>query len=241
MGRALVKTCKRAWAGAARPAFIVALLVLVPIGVVLIRSLLRAVPPPPPNIITVNTLIDPGTTGVCALRDAITAANTLAAVNGCPAGTGTDTIHFSVSGTITLGSTLPTILNTLTIDGIGQAITVSGAVLYEILYENAAATVTLNELTLTDGKTNDFGGAIFNDGGMLTVTNSTFSGSSAPGGGAIYEDSGSLTVSSSTFSGNTAATFGGAIFALGTVNVTNSTFSANTAGEDGGPSLSMAR
>src|ERR1019366_183504 len=59
---------------------------------------------PTPTPIIVNTTADPGSAGVCALRDAITAANTQVAVNGCAAGTGTDTIAFSVSGTITLSS-----------------------------------------------------------------------------------------------------------------------------------------
>ena len=74
--------------------------------------------------IIVNTTADPGSAGVCALRDAITAANTQVAVNGCAAGTGTDNINFGVSGTITIGGTLPAIANTspgsLTIDGTGQ-------------------------------------------------------------------------------------------------------------------------
>jgi len=80
--------------------------------------------------IIVNTTADPGSAGVCALRDAITAANTQVAVNGCAAGTGTDTITFSVSGTITLSSALPAIGSptgsSLTIDASGQTITFSG-------------------------------------------------------------------------------------------------------------------
>ena len=39
-------------------------------------------------IITANSLADPGESGICALRDAISAANTETAVNGCAAGTG---------------------------------------------------------------------------------------------------------------------------------------------------------
>jgi len=127
MGRALARTCKRAWSGAARPAFIVALLVLVPVCVILIRSVPRALPT---NTITVNTTADPGPTADCDLRDAITAANTELPVNGCIAGTGTDTINFDLSGTITLGSALPAIANaspgSLTIDGTGQTISVNG-------------------------------------------------------------------------------------------------------------------
>src|SRR5579872_5511371 len=59
--------------------------------------------------ITVNSLADTGAPGICVLRDAITAANTKAATNGCAAGTGSDPIDFSITGTITLGSTLPQI------------------------------------------------------------------------------------------------------------------------------------
>jgi hypothetical protein len=57
--------------------------------------------------ITINSLADPGRAGVCALRDAITAANTMSATNDCVAGKGHDTIQFSVTGTILLASTLP--------------------------------------------------------------------------------------------------------------------------------------
>src|SRR5579859_4856366 len=48
----------------------------------------------------------------CTLRQAMTQA-----ASG-------DTITFAVSGTITLGATLPTVANTLTIDGTGQSVTI---------------------------------------------------------------------------------------------------------------------
>src|ERR1700761_6457563 len=59
--------------------------------------------------ITVNSLANTGASGICVLRDTITAANTKAATHGCVVGTGNDTIQFSVTGTITLRSTLPQI------------------------------------------------------------------------------------------------------------------------------------
>jgi CSLREA domain-containing protein len=70
------------------------------------RSAPRAAGP-----IIVNTLTDesaPGD-GKCSLREAITNANSLADTTGgdCAAGTGTDSINFSVSGTITLVGGLP--------------------------------------------------------------------------------------------------------------------------------------
>src|SRR5271156_700475 len=143
--------------------------------------------------ITVTTLLDPtGPSGTCALRDAITAANTKTATNNCIAGDGTDTIQFGVTGTITLSSELPAIANSLpnslTIDGSGQTITLNGAHTYQILTVNSGATLNLQFLTLADGSVTGAaaaaaeGGAVFNHG-ILAVTNSTFSGNSVVGGG----------------------------------------------------------
>jgi predicted outer membrane repeat protein len=172
--------------------------------------------------IIVNTTADPGSAGVCALRDAITAANTQVAVNGCAAGTGTDSITFSVSGTITLSSALPAIANaypgSLTIDGSGQ--TIAGAGAYQMLVVTSGATLTLNNLTIENGSSAS-GGGVYN-GGSLTVTNTTFSDNSATnGGGGIY-NAGTLTVTNSTFSGNSATNGGGGIYNAGTATVSNS-------------------
>src|SRR5690349_6568758 len=68
--------------------------------------------------ITVDSLADTGAPGICVLRDAITAANAKATTNGCAAGDGNDTIQFSVTGTISLASTLPEVTaSNLTING----------------------------------------------------------------------------------------------------------------------------
>jgi len=166
-------------------------------------------------------------TGSGSLRDAITTANS--------APTTAYTINFNVSGTITLGSSLPTIANTspgsLTIDGSGHAITLDGASLYTIFFVNSGATLSLNLMTLTDGFVSmGFGGGIYNQG-TLNVSNSTFSDNSASKGfgGAIFNQ-GTLNVTNSTFSGNSAPQgFGGAISSQGTLTITNSTFSGNLA------------
>jgi hypothetical protein len=55
------------------------------------------------STITVNSLADTGAPGICVLRDAITAADTMTATNGCAAGTCGGMIQFSVTGTIALG------------------------------------------------------------------------------------------------------------------------------------------
>jgi predicted outer membrane repeat protein len=241
MGRAIARTCKRAWSGAARPAFIVALLVLVPVCVVLIHSVLRA----QPNTIIVNTTVDDSTSGdgLCSLRKAITNADDETDTTGgdCVAGTGTDTINFSVGGTFTLTSALPLVLNNLTIDGVGQTVTIDGASAYQILYVYSTATVALNDLTIAHAGA--FYGAIDNDFASLTVTNSTFSDNLGYYyGGAICQFGGSLTINNSTFAGNEAEQYyGGAIdINGGTATVTNSTFSDNTAAFDGGAIASFA-
>src|ERR1700684_4063778 len=82
------------------------------------------------NTITVNSLLDPGSTGdhLCGLREAISNANAEAdtSMGDCAAGTGNDTIVFNLSGTIALGSGLPSIQHTLEIDGTGQTVTIDG-------------------------------------------------------------------------------------------------------------------
>ena len=229
-----IASSRSASAASARPSLSLALLlVLVPVWMVLIPSVLHA------RTITVNTTADPGTFRQCGLRAAITNANnkTSSPSSSCVAGTGNDTINFNVSGTITLGSTLPAIQNTLTIDGSRKAITLSGNNLYQVLVVNSGATLNLNELTIADGNAGGGdGGGIDNDG-TLNVTNSTFSGNGAvndDGGGIKNENDATLNITNSTFSDNKASDVGGGIDNDGTLTVTNSTFSDNKASEGSG-------
>jgi len=166
----------------------------------------------PTPAITVNNTSDPplpvvssGCTGYgfCTLREAISNANspgTDTTCGDCAVGAAGGIINFSVTGTITLTSTLPPIQNTLTIDGTGQSITVDGSTsAHGILVVTGA--LTLNDLTIANN--NSSAGAVTNLG-TLTVTNSTFSANSATGnlqGGAIDNDA-TLSVSNSTFSDN---------------------------------------
>ncbi|NJM13243.1 MAG: hypothetical protein HC889_16455 [Synechococcaceae cyanobacterium SM1_2_3] len=93
-----------------------------------------------------------------------------------------------------------------------------------------------NEVTGVLGT--DAGGAIQNNGGSVTITNSNLSDNTAAkyGGGIHNQSGGTVVISSSTLSNNHATnSFGGAIAnQSGTVNITNSTLSGNTAGTDGG-------
>ncbi|MDO8432340.1 MAG: choice-of-anchor Q domain-containing protein [Candidatus Binatus sp.] len=195
------------------------------------------------NTLTVNTLSDASTSadGSCSLREAINNANNASEMtNGdCLSGTGDDTINFnfSVTGTITLvGSALPTILHTVTIDGAAQNITVSGNDSYQVLVVNSGAALNLETLTVAHGFSASNGGGISNSG-TLSVSNSTLSNNSISpnlSGGGIFS-TGTLTVTNSTFSGNTATnSVGGGIANTGTLTVTNSTFSGNSAFWGGG-------
>ena len=165
--------------------------------------------------------------GEGSLRQAISDAN---------ANAGEDTIAFdpSLSGqTITLASQL-TITDSagLTIDGGSADITVSGNNAVRVFDVRSGAKLTLNNLTVANGR-GAGGGGIYNNAGTVAVTNSTLSGNSAPyvstSGGGIENNNGTLTVTNSTLSGNSADYKGGGIHNWngGTLTVTNSTLSGN--------------
>src|SRR5215213_5922903 len=178
------------------------------------------------------TVINTNDSGEGSLRQAILDANASSGV--------ADTIDFapSVSGqTITLASQLPAVTDSagLTIDGGSADITLSGNNAVRVFQVNPGAGLTLNDLTVANGRAFG-GGGIFNDGGTLEVNNSTISGNSANGnsGGIFNAGLGTLEVNSSTISGNSAGTFSGGIFNAGTLTVNNSTISGNSAGTDNG-------
>jgi len=192
----------------------------------------------PSTTITVNTTAD-GTGGPdCTLRDAIAAANTDTVAGGCSAGHRADTIDFSVSGQINLGSTLPAVASDLTIDGSGQSIVVSGQGAVRVLEVSAGASLTLAVLTIADGDAANAGGIL--NGGTLHVSNSTLSGNKtetfANGGGIWNTAEGTLMVRRSSFSGNGDGnlTLGAGIYNSGRARVENSTFADNEADHGGG-------
>ena len=176
------------------------------------------------------------------LVSAITTANstsggaTLTLTGGC-------TYTLTARNNSTDGGTgLPVITGQVTIEGSGATITRSGSAAFRLLDVATRGSLTIRNLTLTNGLANDGvngGGAIFSHG-TLDVSGSTFSGNSSPAasgtsGGAI-NSSGTLTVTTSTFTGNTAQE-GGGIFNQSTATITNSTFSNNKATIYGGGAL----
>jgi predicted outer membrane repeat protein len=98
-----------------------------------------------------------------------------------------------------------------------------------------AGNVVINNSTLSGNAANNFGGAIYNDtGATATISGSTFSGNSAPQGGGIYNNNGTVTISGSTISGNSTTDAGGFIYNNGTFTASATTFSGNTATNFGG-------
>ncbi|MGQ0621976.1 MAG: Calx-beta domain-containing protein [Panacagrimonas sp.] len=211
------------------------------------------------NFFVVSSLADANDgscdTTHCTLREAINAANATA---GVP-----DSIGFNLpgGGTITLGSTLPVISATggpLTIDGptaVADAIAISGNNARRILQTAASSALSLNNLSLRNGKAANGsistvddgagGGAIYADG-ALAISNSSFSGNVAGsgsgvgngGGGGAIRANAALTISNSSFSSNRSGNGsgprsggnGGAIFADRGLTISNSTLSGNTTG-----------
>ncbi|RNL62175.1 S-layer family protein [Nocardioides marmoriginsengisoli] len=124
---------------------------------------------------------------------------------------------------------------TATLIGSGGGATFSGSNTgYAIGVAIAAAkTLTLQNLTLTQGKaTNGLGGALVIATGKVVTTNVNLTGSAATnvGGGAYVPANTSLSMTGGTISGNSATNFGGAIYTNGgTVALNGTTVQGNSA------------
>ncbi|NJN67693.1 MAG: hypothetical protein HC884_13775 [Chloroflexaceae bacterium] len=168
--------------------------------------------------ITVNdggdTVIDGD--GNCTLREAITNAtyDDQSGSTDCAAGSGDDTITLAVA-TITLGGELDVDdmgHGAVTIVGRSPGSTVIDADGNGRAFSIDDATLTLERVTIQGGYAFD-GGGIFNDGGDVTLSNSTVSGNEADddGGGLYNKYGGNIRLLDSTVSDNYAYGSGGGI------------------------------
>ena len=170
----------------------------------------------------------------CSLSEAIDNANNNAATHSdCEAGSGSsDTIYIDANKY--LSSTLPNITSRITIEGNNKGI--YGQYSRRIFYVTSSGNLTINQLTLGEGRASSYlgsGGAIYN-AGTLTVKNSTFNDNRTSNivvgrvlgyGGAIYND-GTLTVENSKFDYNRGGD-GGAIYNDGSADIKRSSFQKN--------------
>ena len=196
--------------------------------------------------------------GNTSLRAAIEEANALG---------GAHTIML-VADTYTLSTGELLITSDITITGAGADQTfIDGNFLSRVLHTQGGATVTITDVTIRNGdasgggnggalwiddatdnvtlervrltgNTADTGGAIYNQGGTLTMTDVEISGNTASGGGKTgggLDNEGTATLERVTVSGNTAGTgLGGGIYNSSALTMTNVTISGNSATNGGG-------
>lgn len=220
--------------------------------------------------ITVNTTDDEiNSDGDCSLREAIQAANTDAPIDGCPAGCGDDLIivpagvyNLNIPGRVeNLNQTGDfDITSNLIVKGESAVTTVIDASELDRAFHIINGTVTISDLTITNGETfRGNSGGIQNEGTLtvtncmisnnsggdgggiqnmltLTVINSTVSYNVSDIGGGIGNSGGeTITIINSTINNNVATEFGGGLSNLGTKStLINSTISGNIANEAGG-------
>lgn len=218
-------------------------LVSIPLGLMLFWT---PIPIVHASSMTVTTLDDTiAADGFCSLREAMTNANNnnQSGSTECTAGSaGLDTITFSVTGTITLGSQLPAITETLTINGPGASLlTISGNNLVRIMAVNAG-TLNLSNVTLANGNGIGVNGGAIRNNATLVVTNTTFYSNTTEGNGGAVSNNGTASFANSSFISNTSpftltGGFGGAINSgAGAISlmITNTNFYTNSAAIDGG-------
>jgi len=211
--------------------------------------------------------------GACTLPDAIAAANFDLPTGGCNAGDGADTLVLQQNSVITLstidnefqgGTGLPVITSPITIVGNRSRIVRDPDAEPFRLMAVEDADVTLQDLELSGGYTEEQGGAIFVNDGLgstrVVIERSTlFNNHAGDEGGAIHIDFSDVVLQDVTITDNGAtngggmsvilsdltaertailnnvATTGGGIYgALCDVTISNSTFSHNEAEDDGG-------
>jgi CSLREA domain-containing protein len=204
--------------------------------------------------------------GVCSIREAIINANNNAATwPDCAAGSGTDTIVLP-AGTITLSiPNTPSsfsaeeqslkgdldITSSMIISGNAAGTTINGAALDRIFDINPdtdgdfstptpAIVVTINNLTITNGRQNDVGAIRVQANATVTMSHCTVSNSVSwanDAGGIGVLSGATLSMNNCTISGNSALLLDGGIKNEGSLNLTSCTITNNNAVHNRGHGL----
>jgi len=190
-----------------------------------------------------------GSAAGCSLREAITAAQTDATFDGCPAGSGADVVSLpngqyaitragsgensNVTGDFDIVGT-----GALSIQSANDSarVVVNGNGLDRVFDQQGNSSLSIRSLQVRGGVITQIedGGGLRNNVGTMTVEGVTVSGNSSAfsgGGIAVY---GTLSMVNSTLSGNTADRSGGGLYVTGSASATagSSTISANVADAD---------
>lgn len=208
----------------------------------LLAALVLITPTVQAATITVNTTADEvNTDGDCSLREAIIAANTNAAVDACPAGSGADTIRLPAGNyVLTLAGTGENaaltgdldISENLTINGAGRTNTTIDANGLDRVFSIVGALAQLSDLTVTGGQTSiEAGSGIYlAAGGSLILTNGRVTGNSQQWGIYSVPTAGTLTITNSRIDNNT----GGGLLTQTPTTIAYSVIYNNTSDSNGG-------
>jgi uncharacterized repeat protein (TIGR01451 family) len=194
-----------------------------------------------------GTITVDGTT--CKLPDAITAANTDAATNGCTAGSGADTllltapIYSLVTGPYDHDgmTATPSVTSTIIISGgVGGAIVErSGVDLYRLFHVGVTGDLRLQNVVVRYGYVYGDGGAIYDLGTLRLLNSDIISNTARDNRGGSLSNLGTAILTNSDIISNSAKSGGGiangtSTIVQSTLSVTNSDFIANTARSEGG-------
>lgn len=226
----------------------------------LLTALVVALPAPhamAATIVPTTTVDDATDNGNCTLREAVIAANVNVARDACVAGAASPTVDaINVpSGTYTLtvpegppgGSAVGDldVLDSVVIDGAGARSTsvVAGPQPFrDRLFRVFNGFVTISDLRISGGVTEDFGGGISVTGNefdpsatSLSLARVTLSGNTAEAsGGALFSSDAALTLNDTTVTGNTALNNAGIFHGFGPADIYNSTIARNISTDSGG-------
>lgn len=105
-----------------------------------------------------------------------------------------------------------------------------GGGIYNVFADSA---ITLTGVLVQGNQGYVYGGGVYNENSMATISRTTFMANATENGGGIYTKNGKITITDSTFVKHSVEEGGGLYSASGTVTVLNTTFSENTALEGG--------
>jgi hypothetical protein len=195
--------------------------------------------------ITVDTANDTSSGSTCALRDAIASANNDAQSPGsqCQPGSGADTIAFapSVTGQITLGTALPPVNSSVTLQGPGSTqlnihrSDAGGTPAFRVL-EIDSGTVSITGLKFSNGSTSGLGGGIgieflatasLDDVRVNNNATSGIGGGGIAATGALSIDNSSITNNTASASAASASLGGGGILSNTALSIDHTTISNN--------------
>lgn len=183
-------------------------------------------------IIVVDTTADQADDGMCALREAITAANQRAVVDACSSGSsGIDVIRFAVNGTFNLTRSGTgeddnergdlDVKGSLIIEGQGRDQTIIDANgVDRVFHVNPGANLTLQDMTVSDGRLfgtppdREGGAGLFNDDATMILENVLVTGNESDIAAGILNN-GMATITGSEIENNRSLGSGGGIYLAG--------------------------